>query len=48
MKRLSDLAKTASERDCEQMLDELESFRDSAAITDEAQQRILSSVMKKA
>lgn len=48
MNRLTDLAKTASEKDCEQMQNELESFRDTASISDDAQQRILSSVMKKA
>ena len=48
MNRLADLAKTASQHDCEQMLNELDSFRNTAAISDGAQQRILSSVMKKA
>ena len=48
MNRLTDLANTASEKDCERMLDELGSFRDSASLSDDAQQRILSSVMKKA
>lgn len=48
MNRLNDLAATATENDCEEMENELEDFMSTAFIGDEQQQRILSSVMRKA
>lgn len=48
MNRLNDLAATATENDCEEMENELEDFMSAAFIGDEQQQRILSSVMRKA
>lgn len=48
MNKLNDLAATATENDCKKMLNELKGFKSTAFIGDDEQQRILSSVMRKA